>query len=340
MGRSTLRELWEDVLRGSKHVPGRNVPLRVNRLGQFVHGVCLPFHLARILLADREARWRYGWVCGTQAAIVLALGLVFTDTSRASVKSGALHQVVFWAALFSTMQVTQWVVIALSRDYHTAIALETSLRAGVPPEDEPLTPRVRFNGAWLRTKLKRRWRGLVVFAVGVPLLWCFRWAPGGSVFFPVLLTAWGAWWTVVFTAAKSARAWEDTAAPPPWFLRGWSWFAERIPLLRWALPNAYASVWTTFTRPVFAPAACVERQPWVFSGLAVVRALAMLPLVKCFLRPFIPVASAHLLASEGVSLPRPAAALAPPARLEAAVPPDGALPAPAALPAAGTPADQ
>ncbi len=404
MGKRWLRLAWEDVRQGSRHFHQRNVPLQLKPLGQFVHGLCLPFHLARILLADRQARRSYWRVCLTQAAVVLALGLLFTGSGREAVESGVaerelqearrsarkaesaraevsrlvaagkvdaetealleravavsrraervaeaaarkerrvMRRVVFLAALFSTLQVVQWIVIALSRDFHDAFSLRTSQLAGVPPEDEPLTPRVRFNGAWLRNKLKRRWRGLVVFAMGVPLLWLVRFLPGGSYVFPVLLSVWGVWWAVVFTAAKSARAWGDASPREPWFLRGWSWLAARIPPLRWALPRAYVSAWTTFTRPVFSPVACVERQPWVFGGLAVARALAMLPLVKCFLRPFIPVASAHLLdARLGTTLPLPSVGAGPLPDPVSEAPPDDAPPAPGAVRAAATPDDR
>jgi hypothetical protein len=296
-------QVWEDVRRGAVHFQQRNVPLPVNWLGQFAHGLCLPFHLARALFADRAQRRSYLKVCTLQVVAVLALALLFTGWGKKVVEpiapkepQASTRVVVYWAALFSALQLAQWIVIALSRDYHTALSREVSLLNGVAPEDEPLTPRIRLNMPWLRNKMKRRWRGLVVFFVGVPLLWVARVLPGGKTVFTVLLSAWGAWWFVVFTAGKSARAWDELAPREPWFLRGWSWLTASIAPLRWALFGMYSSLWTTFTRPVFAPVACVERQPWVFSGLAVARALAVLPLVKCFLRPLIPVAAAHLMA--------------------------------------------
>lgn len=375
-----LWEVWEDVRRGAEHFQQRNVPLPVNRLGQFVHGLCLPFHLARGFFADRDARRRYLKVCGLQALAVLALALLFTgsgkkvvepleseeslgagpqvsewtrireekdreleaamgqatraafqgglelEKARAAVREAeraiekhreakraagledvrrrrAVRRVVYWAAFLSALQLAQWIVIALSRDYHTALSLEVSRANGVPLEDEPLTPRVRLNMPWLRSKMQRRWRSLVVFAVGVPVLWGTKMLlPAGTedAGFTVLLSVWGAWWFVVFTAGKSARAWDEQTPREPWFLRGWSWLTTRVVPLRWALFGVYGSLWTTFTRPVFSPVASVERQPWTFSGLAVVRALAVLPLVKCFLRPLIPVAAAHLLAQGAV----------------------------------------
>ncbi|REG37396.1 hypothetical protein ATI61_101380 [Archangium gephyra] len=198
---------------------------------------------------------------------------------------------VYWAALLSSLQIAQWIVIALSRDFHTVLEREVSLRTGVTPEDEPLTPRVRLNLGWVRSKMKRRWRALVWFGLGVPVLWVARMAlPWGRELFTVLMSLWGAWWFVVFTAGKSARAWSEQNPREPWFLRGWNMLTSRLPVL-----SVYGSLWTRQTSEVFSPAASVERRPWGLMGLAVVRALAALPLVKCFLRPFIPVAAAHLL---------------------------------------------
>ena len=371
--------VWEDVRRGAEHFRQRNVPLPVNRLGQFVHGLCLPFQLARAFFADRAGRWRYLKVCGLQALAVLALAMLFTGSgkevvepleseefqgteqvsewarireekkreltaamgqaARAALQGGAdlekaraaveeaeraiekhqeaklaarqedveqrraVRQVVYWAAFLSALQIAQWIVTALSRDYHTVLSLEVSQANGVALEDEPLTPRIRLNMPWLRSKMKRRWRALLVFAVGVPILWGIKVLlpeGAGNAGFTVLLSAWGAWWFVVFTAGKSSRAWDEQTPREPWFLRGWNGLTTRVVPLRWALFGVYGSLWANFTRPVFAPVASVERQPWVFSGLAVVRALAVLPVLKCFLRPLIPVAAAHLLAQGAV----------------------------------------
>lgn len=205
-----------------------------------------------------------------------------------------MRWLVYWAALLSSLQFAQWLVIALSRDFHTVLEREVSLRTGLAPEDEPLTPRVRLNVPWLRTKMKRRWRGLVMFVLGVPVLWLLTvWLPWDEKLLAALMSLWGAWWFVVFTAGKSALAWKEEAPREPWFLRAWNGLTSRIPGLR-----SYGSMWTNQTREVFSPAACVEQRPWGLMGLAVAKALAELPLVKCFLRPFIPVSAAHLLAAE------------------------------------------
>ena len=362
----------------------------VNRLGQLVHGFCLPFHLVRTLWADRELRRRYLAVGVLQVAAIVGLAVLFTGSGkevvetvvpeewreeqgeeaerrmaeaeaaveeaearmkrvrqlqkvaesaaaiagmagsdpekvRAQVEQAlkeaqaaeegrraareaakaegekverlerkrTVYQAVYWAALFSALQIAQWIVIALSRDFHTVLEREVSLRTGVVPEDEPLTPRVRLNLPWLRRKMKQRWRAFVVFAFGAPVLWAVTLPlPWREELLATLMSLWAGWWFVVFTASKSALAWSEQTPREPWFLRGWNGFAARLPLL-----GRYGSMWTNHTREVFSPAASVERRPWGLVGLAVVRGLAALPLVKCFLRPAIPVAALHLLAA-------------------------------------------
>jgi hypothetical protein len=408
-----LWRVWEDVRHGASVFQRRNLPLPVNRLRQFVHGLCLPFHLGRAFFEDRAVRRSYLKVGGLQALAVLGLALLFTGSGQKVVESAAqvgtleervqheaaearelarlertlelarlatqgraedaervrasveeaqrlaekarrmrrvereaakkgrhtVKQVVYWAGLFSALQIAQWIVIALSRDYHTAFSRELSLRVGLVPEDEALTPRVRLNLPWLGTKLGRRWRGMLVLALGMPPLWAI-WlvVPGGKYLFPVLVAAWSAWWFVVFTAGKTARAWAEPEAREPWFLRGWNGLTSRFALLRWALFGVYGSLLTTFTRPLFSPAASVERQPWTLSGLAVVRALALLPPLKCFLRPLVAVAAQYLLeqeaATQGSGASPPGAASAP----GAGAPPDGAPPpAPSAHSPAASP---
>ncbi len=249
----------------------------------------LPLHLARALLADAAARRRYLWVAFLQSSVILGLALAFTSP----VRERALQ---YWAALFASLQIAQWVVIALSRDYHDAISRDASLLSALEPEDEPLTPRIRLDVPWLRKKLSRRLRGLMVFLSGMPLIMMIAtpFSDGGHLL-AGLTSAWSAYWLVVFTAGKSARAWDDASPREPWFLRAWRFLTTRVPGFRWGLPRRYGLFWENRTRSVFPPAAAAEKLPWAFAGLAIIRALAMLPVVKCFLRPIIPVAAAHLL---------------------------------------------
>lgn len=223
----------------------------------------------------------------------------------------------FWAALFAAVQVAQWLVIALSRDFHDSVSRDASLLTGLEPEDPPTRPRIRLDTKWLRNKFTRRIRAFMVFALGLPLLYAVSWPmPFGNKVASVLISAWSAYWLVVFTTSKTAHAWRDSEARPPWFLRAWTWLTTRVPGFRWGFLQGWGRFWANRTRTVFPPAAEMEKQPWAFAGLAVTRTLSMIPLVKCFLRPLIPVAAAHLIVArriaEGDSKAEASAAPAPP----------------------------
>lgn len=251
---------------------------------------------------------------------------------RKSWREATFTDLEFWAALLTAMHIVQWVVIALTRDYHDAISRDVSLLTRLEPEDGPEPPRIRLNLRWLRAKMRRRWRALMLFFMGAPFLWFITLPlPAGRTLFTALMSVWGAGWYVVFTAAKSSRAWKDEAAPMPLFLRGWTWLTQNIPGFRWALPRRYGSGMEKLTRDTYAPIACVEQQPWAYAGLAMLRAIGMIPGLKVFVRPFIPVASAHLLEARQAAFPT---ALPAPATLVPALEP-AAEPVPAKV-ASGT----
>jgi hypothetical protein len=164
-------------------------------------------------------------------------------------------------------------------------------------------------------KFSRRVRGFMVFLAGLPVLMMFTapWRHRDEML-AVLVPLWSAYWIVVFTASKTARSWDDTSSRAPWFLRGWTRLTTKVPGFRWGFLQAYGRFWENRTRSVYSPAVEMEKQPWAFAGLAVIRALAFMPLVKCFLRPLIPVAAAHLVLAQRASEPAvPAGQSAPPA---------------------------
>lgn len=205
----------------------------------------------------------------------------------------------FWVALFAAMQIAQWVVIALSHDYHDVIERDASLLTALEPEEGPITPRIRVDGKWLRKRVRRRIRGLTLFLTGMPVIYGFTAPfPFSKTLIAVLIPLWSAYWVVMFTAAKSAHAWKNSNAGEPWFLRAWNWLTTRVPGFRWRFLQRYGLFWANRTREVFPPASELEKQPWAFSGLAATRMLSMIPLVSCFLRPLIPVAAAHLLVAK------------------------------------------
>jgi hypothetical protein len=270
------------------HLQQRSLP--EGRWAQLVHGLCLPWHLARALLRAPAARRLYLRVGVTQALVVLGLGLALLSESP--------DTRLFWLKLLAALQGAQWVVVALSRDYHDVIGREASLLTGLEPEDGPLEPRVRLDGRWVVRKLKQYLRGMWLTALGTPVLWLASRAlpdPLDEWAFAGLSVAWSGWWLLVFTAGKSARAWRDEPAPAPWCLRGWRWLEAQLAVLKKFPLRVYGALWEVSVRPVGSPATRAERQPWAFAGLAVVRVLSELPLLKCFVRPLIPVAAAHLL---------------------------------------------
>jgi hypothetical protein len=343
--------MWDDVRQGAEHFKRWSVPPPNRPVRQFFHGMSLPFHLLRALLADPVARRRYLRVGILQSLAVIALALTCHGSSnkvadqfesieavetpaqaaeqaqepmknglklvakrtKDLVESGEFQ---FWIALFAAMQIAQWVVIALSRDYHDAIGRDASLLTALEPEDPPLTPRIRVDPQWLRKKLRRRIQAMVVFMAGMPVLYGFTAPfPFSRTLMAVLVPLWSGYWVVVFTTAKSAHAWKDGAAGEPWFLRGWNWLTTRVPGFRWRFMQRYGLFWANRTREVFPPASETEKQPWAFAGLTAVEVLAMLPVVKCFLRPLVPVAAAHLLvAKREAETAEPSKTAEPPAK--------------------------
>jgi hypothetical protein len=230
----------------------------------------------------------------------------------------------FWGkvvAIYGIFVATGWCVVALSRDYHDAIGREASLRLNLPPEDPPVTPRVRLNVDWVKTRIKRRFRGFLLFTLGAPPLWTlsffvvlplmginhlwevFDTSAVVSRLYGLLAAAWGGYWLVVFTAAKTQLAWvNEHNAPEPWFLRLWGSLTQRLPgAVAW-LPRGYGRAWRSMSRQVFSPADCFEHAPYEFSGLAALRLLGSVPGLYSFVRPLVPVAAA-LLAKRHCPLP-------------------------------------
>jgi hypothetical protein len=227
----------------------------------------------------------------------------------------ATSEAEFWLSLLAAMQIAQWVVVALSRDYHDAISRDVSLLSAIEPEDKPLTPRPRVDLKWLRTRVQRYIRGMLVLLAGLPVIYAFTAPlPNTDTLMAIFVPLWSGYWVIVFTTAKSARAWADSTAGEPWFLRGWSWLTTCVPGFRWRFLQRYGVFWANRTRDLFPPAAEMEKQPWAYSGLALVRMISELPVLKSFLRPLIPVAAAHLIIAKRPDTPaKPSEAPAPPA---------------------------
>jgi hypothetical protein len=217
-------------------------------------------------------------------------------------------------ALFAFLSIAEGVVVFFSRRWDDWLSFHASRLVAIVPEDAlPKTPKIAIDLRWLYRKLKRRFRGYVVFAAGLPALLPLRLVPGaGPYLFSIAVTLWGWYWIGVFSAAKSAHAWadEERALPPapirklnermsPHFVFG---------PLRW-----YGRTWARLTHGVNPAATTFERSPTAFLGLALARVVLSLPGLYLLARPIVPVAAGRLCAeadpAERFSLPR----LLPPA---------------------------
>ncbi|MEP7125940.1 MAG: hypothetical protein ABJE95_33720 [Byssovorax sp.] len=278
------------------------------RLQRFGYGLALPFALARATLRDPRARRRYLRVVGVQLGITVGLGVLLTLLSSEAAHAfhpedhPNVHIKIAAAAglgsvLYATISGVEWAVIALSRDYHAAVARDAAMLTGLAPEDDEREPRVRVDFRWLRKRVRDRIRGAFVFASLLPFLGMVSWIPViGPYLSGLLLTLWGVYWSGVFAAAKTSHGWRDEAtAPDPVFLRSWDRVTRVLPgAVRWA-PHTYGSILRRSTRSLFAPASRLEARPWELSGLSLARTLRHIPGLYLTMRPFFPVAAAHVL---------------------------------------------
>lgn len=189
------------------------------------------------------------------------------------------------------------VVVFLSRRYDDWLSFHASRLARIRAEDDaPKERKIALDLPWLYRKLKRRIRGYVVFAAGVPAFLPLRLIPvAGTLAFSIALTLWAWYWLGVFTAAKSAHAWADEAtAPSPRPIR---MLNDRVSKGFFVFPlRLYGRAWAWITRSVNPAAATFERSPAAYLGLALARAILSLPFLYLFVRPLVPVAAGRLCA--------------------------------------------
>lgn len=205
-----------------------------------------------------------------------------------------------WArvvAVIALLSAIEAVAVFFTRAWDDWLSFHVSRLAGIAPETpEPPRRRITFSVRWLFKKFRRKIRGYVVFASGIPVLALLRLVPVvGAWAFTAAVTLWAWYWVGVFTASKSAHAWADDkqAAPPAMvrsfnarFARGWWWWPLRV----------YGRLWAWALRRVNAPAAVFERSPASYMGLALTRTVLSLPGLYLLSRPIVPVASGRLCA--------------------------------------------
>lgn len=291
-------------------LPGLQVaPPPSGRLARLAHGFLLPFAIFRASLGDPALRRSYLRVCSLQTAATAVIGAAAVWEGVVELPSGLQamdgswwHRgLVLFGIAFAAVQLAQLLVIGLSRDFHTQLSNASAMQVGLVPEDPDARPRLRINWKWIRRRVQRRWRTVVLVAMAAPVLYPpTLFLPYGERLFSALMSLWGGYWWVVFTAGKSARAWVNAEQPsPPFFIRAMDWTHARIPPLRWMLTGWLGRLWVRFSRPVWSPAGFAEQHPWSFSGLALAKALGSLPILKLWLRPVFSVSSAWLLVENG-----------------------------------------
>jgi hypothetical protein len=203
----------------------------------------------------------------------------------------------FLLALFAFLSAAEGFVVFFSRRWDDWLSFHASRLASIIPEDDaPETPSLAIDLRWLYRKMKRRLRGYVVFAAGLPALLPLRLVPtAGPYLFSIGLTLWGWYWIGVFSAAKSAHAWADedqALSPAP--IRSLNERLSRhfvFAPLRW-----YGRTWARLTRGVNPAATTFERSPTAFLGLALARVVLSLPGLYLLARPIVPVAAGRLCA--------------------------------------------
>jgi hypothetical protein len=196
-----------------------------------------------------------------------------------------------------------WVSYEYVDDVSDGMAVALALPVRASERDRP--PRLRFNMRKLLGRLWRQLAGAIVLASGAPIFLVARLVPRvGTSLQTAVIIAWGMYWLLVTTAAKSELAWRETPRRPPWFLRGWTQLTTRVPGFRWTLPRAYGRLWFRITRKLHGAALLVEEAPVAMLGLSVVRVAANLPVLGLLLRPVLPVA-ATLLVTRARQIVRP-----------------------------------
>jgi hypothetical protein len=137
-----------------------------------------------------------------------------------------------------------------------------------------------------------------------------------DVAFSAVLALVSAYWWVVFTAARSARAWRDEADPtPPTPLRVLQAAVEHFPWLRWFGFGVLVRFAVGASKSMAAPARSIEADLPRFIGLGLARVIATIPVVRIALRAAIIVAAEEALEACAADerLPDESAVLAAPA---------------------------
>jgi hypothetical protein len=217
----------------------------------------------------------------------------FLVRARDAIKRGWVATVAFVGLL----SVAEGFIVFFSRRWDDWMSFHVSQLGGIRPEmPTPPVPKVAFDIKWLKNKLRRRIRGYVIFASGMPLLYLLKMIPvAGTWIFSAAITVWAWYWMGVFTASKNAHAWaDDGVAGSPHPVRVFNTGVSKGCLL--GPLRLYGRIWAWAVKGLSAPAAVFERTPAPFLGLALARAILALPGLYLLARPIVPVAAGRLCA--------------------------------------------
>jgi hypothetical protein len=271
-------------------------------------GFALPIRVLAASWRDPATRRRYLRVTGVQFVIIAAVMCVAGPSAVEGLKAARGHgwQVTFGRAglvlstLYATLCTTEWVVLALFRDYNDALIAKLSRVSGVCSEAGPHRPRIRMDLAWLWRRAVRQVQGAILLASATPFVLLAD-AIAGRYGAKAILAVWGTYWLAVLTIGKSALAWHHRPPRPPWFLRGLDQAGARVQWLDSKLPRMYRRLWARLSRSTWAPAIELEEAPFRSAGLVAARMVAGIPGVSVFMRPLIPVAAAHIILRRDVA---------------------------------------
>ena len=275
-------------------------PSRGSRVRRFFYGVTLPLGVIRAALADPTTsnQWRDVSLAQLGALATLALSAALFELHsflEDGFTWGAVAEAV--ASWYGAVSVAEWIIVALSREYHDALSVRAAQVTGIAAAPLARPPRIRLDMPWLWLKTKRAVRLILLVAVGLPPLAVVALVPHvGHYVYAGLTLVWTAYWAAVFAIANAPEAWEHPAPGEPWFLRGLR-RAAAVPVLGWVVAP-YAWLVARVCRSVAPACRAFEEAPFEASGLALARTIASgVPGLYLFARPVFPVAASHALGS-------------------------------------------
>ncbi len=283
-------------------------------LRRFGFGLVLPIRLISAAIRDPKLGSAYIRTTSMQAGatVLLFATLCCIWTSPVedlleAIRERELHEM--WddlGTLLVMLYVSQWIVLALSKDYTDQLSRGVSLVSSLPPEDPERNANLRIDFRWMKKKLRRRVRAAYLYAVGIPAIALVSLPVGialawitdaDEAMYSVLCALWAAYWAIVGVTSKTAYAWNEP--PPesrPWFLRALE-RVERVPVASW-----YVRWVKKASSSVRGPTITFEKAPAPLAGLAFARALTAAPILSIAMRPVVPVAVAKILETEGERL--------------------------------------